>query len=54
MDELIASYDSDNNEIIADDIIVHTEDYEHCFFEGIEIKGLIPGNIMEIDLFLGS
>ncbi len=40
--------------IVANDIIVHTEDYEHCFFEGIEIKGLIAGNIMEIDLFLGS
>ena len=105
MDELIVSYDSDNNEIIsyknatyaceenindiayygkcfvyskgfdgnngycsdtlhkptfkdllivANAIIEHTEDYDHNFFEGIEIKGLITGNIMEIDLFLGS
>ncbi len=40
--------------IIANDLIEHTQDYDHCFFEGIEIKGLIAGNIMEIDLFLGS
>ena len=40
--------------IIANDIIEHTEDYDHHFFEGIEIKGLTAGNIMEIDLFLGS
>ena len=26
--------------VIANDIIEHTEDYDHCFFEGIEIKGL--------------
>ncbi len=37
--------------VIANDIIEHTEDYDHCFFEGVEIKGLIAGGIMEIDLF---
>ena len=40
--------------IIANDIIEHTEDYDHHFFEGLEIKGLTAGGIMEIDLFLGS
>ena len=39
---------------IADAMIEHTEDYDHCFFEGVEIKGLTAGGIMEIDLFLGS
>ena len=39
---------------IANEIIEHTEDYDHHFFEGIEIKGLTAGGIMEIDLFLGS
>ena len=32
--------------IIANDIIEHTEDYDHNFFEGIEIKDLITGNII--------
>ena len=105
MDEIIVSYDSDNNEIIsynnvvyaceenindiaydgkcfiyskgvdgnngycsnvlnkptfkdllkiADAMIECTKDYDHCFFEGVEIKGLTAGEIMEIDLFLGS
>ena len=40
--------------VIANDIIEHTKDYDHCFFEGVEIKGLTAGEIMEIDLFLGS
>ena len=40
--------------IVANDIIEHTENYDHYFFEGIQNKGLITGNIMEIDLFMGS
>ena len=39
---------------IADAMIECTKDYDHCFFEGVEIKGLTAGEIMEIDLFLGS
>ena len=40
--------------IVANDIIEHTADYDHHFFEGVEIKGLTAGRIMEIDLFMGS
>ena len=40
--------------IIANDIVEYTEDYDHHFFEGLEKKWLIAGDVMEIDLCLGS
>jgi hypothetical protein len=40
--------------IIANDIVEYAECWDHHFSEGVEIKGLVAGDIMEIYLFIGS
>ena len=37
--------------IIANDRAEYTYHCDHHFFEGVEIKGLIAGDVMEIGLF---
>jgi hypothetical protein len=39
---------------LSDDYIQITEDYHHCFFEGIQVNKEICKDIFEIDIFLGS
>ncbi len=40
--------------IISNDFVEYAECWDRRFFEGVAIIGLIPDNIMEIDLSLGN